>query len=107
MGFFIAMLIWVDYNDPCSWSPPWKGMKQIETADSRDHRLGAFHMGIWILVDIWKFPDIGLPLDHPFKGDFSIINQLFLGIPMYGDPQMSSVQPRSSTNPIYSGNMIQ
>ena len=47
---------------------------------------------------IWRFPEIGIALNHPFFIDgISLINHAFLGIPLYGKPYifvlMMSFQP--------------
>ena len=37
----------------------------------------------------WWFPEIGVPPNHPFSRiGFSILNYLFLGTPILGNPQM-------------------
>ena len=35
---------------------------------------------------IWKFPKMGVPLNHPFSMGFSLINQPFLGTPHLWKP---------------------
>ena len=37
---------------------------------------------------IWRFPKIGVPLNHPFLMGFSLINQPFWGTPIYGTPTL-------------------
>ena len=39
-----------------------------------------------VTVDIWRFPELGVPVNHPFIDEFSIINHLFWCTPIHGDP---------------------
>jgi hypothetical protein len=37
---------------------------------------------------ILRFPQMGVPLNHPFIDGFSLINHIFRGTPIYGTPHI-------------------
>ena len=37
---------------------------------------------------IWRFPEMGVPPNHPFQWDFPLINHPFQGTPIYGNPHI-------------------
>jgi len=39
-------------------------------------------------ANIWVFPKIGVPPNHPFLIGFSILNHPFLGTPIFGNTHM-------------------
>ena len=40
---------------------------------------------------LWMFPKIGVPPNHPFLIEFSIINHPFWGTPVFGNTHMGNV----------------
>ena len=44
-------------------------------------------------IIIWRFPEMGVPLNHPFIDACSIIDHPFWDTPMYGNPLISSTCP--------------
>ena len=51
--------------------------------------LSSYCMSISPLF-IWRFPEIGVPPNHPFIDGFSSMNHPFWGSPIYGSPQTPS-----------------
>ena len=43
------------------------------------------YIGLYIYYIIWRLPEIGVPLNHPFIDTFSITNHPFGGTPIYGN----------------------
>ena len=42
---------------------------------------------LYYFICIWRFPEIGVPLNHPFPQGFSIVNHPAIGgAPIYGNP---------------------
>ena len=80
----------VAHNCPAVGSVVWKiRYRHEQAAASFDSVLWSQgERNPWKLV--WWFPEIGLPPNHPLLMGFSIINQLFWGSPIYGNPHMGT-----------------
>ena len=44
-----------------------------------------------MVVDIWRFPEIVVPPNHPFIDGISLINHPFCGTPIFGTPLMVDI----------------